>query len=221
MALPPPAPDPDNEALRKLLENVQESERVVRESQERTVKRKREEAIWSGVIAILGIIGILFSLIQWALSSPARVTASDTRIINLPRFVDQVESNNKRMTALESTVSKLSTIPPEIVTNLELTRLAGKLEETQARQKAIEEALLTTPEKALSVPLLRKEIDQLSAVALAERSALRAEIDRLHSSIGTLMTILGGVFVTVLIGSGATIYRSWKLEPPTSAIGRK
>jgi hypothetical protein len=68
----------------------------------------------------------------------------------------------------------------------------------QTRLSGLESALMTTPEKALAVPMLKQQVDTLQDRTHSDLDSVRGEIGRLFTLtqwfIGLMFTIALGVF---------------------------
>ncbi len=79
-----------------------------------------------------------------------------------------------------------------------LTQIKADQEQLRSRFSALETTLVSTPEKAIAVPLLKQQIDTLQDRSHADLDSVRGEIGRLFTLtqwfIGLMFTIALGVF---------------------------
>lgn len=92
-----------------------------------------------------------------------------------------------------SSIESLSKIPDSHGWKVEASKFKTQLEQLQKKLQALENALTVSPEKALSVPILRKDLDNTEKNLRAELKQTRAEIDRMYDQnkwfIGLMFTI--------------------------------
>ena len=118
--------------------------------------------------------------------------------------IGEVEAGNKKQ---HEEISKLTTeikninASLQVITSLpkgaewkvEASQLSHKLNDVSDRMSALESALTVNPSKALSVPILRKDLDNTEKYLHAELAQTKAEIDRIYDQnkwfIGLMFTI--------------------------------
>jgi hypothetical protein len=86
--------------------------------------------------------------------------------------------------------------------------MAGVVKSVETRIKSLESALVESPDKALAVPLMRKDISDLDLRYKEGRLASKSEFDRLYSQqtwmlsgIGTVLLAVAGASLTMFIKS--------------------
>lgn len=84
--------------------------------------------------------------------------------------------------------------------SLEISVVSAKLDEIEKRLATMEKSISDNPEKALSVPMLRKDQDNLSKNFDANRIAFAAEIARVNDLQKWILGSIGGVLVTAIAG---------------------
>lgn len=83
---------------------------------------------------------------------------------------------------------------------LEISVISAKLAEIEKRLATMEKSISDNPEKALSVPMLRKDQDNLSKTFDANRIAFAAEIARVNDLQKWILGGIGSVLVAVIAG---------------------
>ena len=96
------------------------------------------------------------------------------------RIRDQVEALSTHVKELEKTITGLTKVPDGSQLSVVVSKLSEDTGHTSARLKTIEEVILDSPDKALSIPLLRKDFDAQRNAFSSETTALRGEIARLY-----------------------------------------
>lgn len=64
--------------------------------------------------------------------------------------------------------------------NVQASTTLARLDAIEARQARLEEAILTTPEKALSMPLLRRDLEATREANSQALTALKANVDQVY-----------------------------------------
>jgi hypothetical protein len=180
-------------------------------------KRRRELVrAWLTIVAALLTLGIVFAQLAQLRdlrshrSTDLEGRLEDAQLVRLAREVSALRRDADKTQAL------LADLPAREGASVEISQLASQLKLVDERLMRLEEALSATPEKALAVPLLRKELD--AAVArLAEQGANTAkEMDRLYS---VLLWVLG-VLATAALGAGGAAFallKEWRPKRQESA----
>jgi len=147
-------------------------------------------AIAAVVISIISIISTLNKpdyedlILSW-----------DPRPIEDPFLAVDVERFNKQVEKLSTIIA--DGIPEGAAWELEKSNLKSSIDDLSKRMWKLESILMTSPEKALAVPLLRRDISALKI----ETSLAKAEVERMYtqtlwfagSMLAVAVTILGFV----------------------------
>jgi uncharacterized coiled-coil protein SlyX len=126
-------------------------------------------------------------------------------------YADRLSALEKIVAKQEAVVKTLTELPKETRPNAIVVRLTTELAATHreisdARQRltAMEAAVLSDPAKALSLPLLRRDLDNLKDSAKENLVAVRDEMGRLYDLskwfIGLMITMAIGVLTLALQG---------------------
>ncbi|MFK3718666.1 hypothetical protein ACI2J9_03590 [Pseudomonas fulva] len=114
-----------------------------------------------------------------------------------------------RFEAFERTVIDLPSKTREMIegssgakNNLDYVLIDKRISELSNRLGALEAAISDSPEKALSVPMLRKDQAALSREVDASRIAVKSEIDRLNDQF---KWILNGIAAALVLMLGAAL----------------
>lgn len=89
---------------------------------------------------------------------------------------------------------------------LEFSVVSAKVAELESRLAVLEKSISDTPEKALSVPMLRKDQDNLSKTFEANRVAVAAEIARVNDLQKWILGGIGAVLVAVIAGLFTSLF---------------
>jgi hypothetical protein len=113
----------------------------------------------------------------------------DTEVADLRRDVDHLRI---RLQAIQEMASSGTRVSDE----------ATQIRQVDARLGVIERGLVDTPEKALSVPMMRRDLVALERSSETQISSIRDDVARLY----TLMLWLIGIIVTISLGLVGLIF---------------
>ena len=159
---------------------------------------------WLSVVAaLLGLDGILviklgsiYELAFFAGEPNTTVEISATEI-KLADLSNEQQLLSKQVNKLESAVGGLANIPLDGKIALKLKTIQGSLDKTKSEVAALDNAIMKSPEKALEMPLLRRDMDNMKETERSNIDSLKAEIDRVYGLgewfIGLMATMAIGV----------------------------
>ncbi len=142
------------------------------------------------VFVILFSIYYLFhrektSIIELAGEPFPLVLMSDLKVVKL-----SVENLRQMLDSL--------TIPNEAKTTVQLNKFRLEINEMKSSLKKIEEVILDDPVKALRLPLMQKELDNIRATYRNEITNIRSEINRVYDMSKWLFYIMITMSVALL-----------------------
>lgn len=120
----------------------------------------------------------------------------------------QLEALASEMEARASTLERLAKQLPvtgDANSNAQILLLRAEVRSVADRQKRIEDAIPRDPARALELPLIREDLDNLRDAQSSSSQAVRQEVDRLYDVIKWL--IGGGVSSLVAIALSLLISR--------------
>jgi hypothetical protein len=147
----------------------------------------------AGAATLIGVSIAFSSFIGVFGSSPHRPRVFTTT-------TSPVASLNERVDRLEATVQALTHRGHK--RNPNVSAVAASVRGLDARLTALEGAIGESPVKALEVPLLRRDLENLKQSDAAATDGLRSDYDRQYD----LMKWLLGTFVLGMIGTLATLF---------------
>jgi hypothetical protein len=175
----------------------QHADRVVEQEVRR--QQKEREASFRRLITITGAVGALSSvaLAFWA----SQVNRSDDLLA--AKASVQVEramaDREKEITALqrelEAAKNQLRSSSSTPSSSSDVAALGKRLDAIEAEQKRLSTVITDSPEKAVSLPLMRRDIDDIKGSQTQVAEALRREIDRVFD---INKWIIGGLAAGVL-----------------------
>ena len=147
----------------------------------------------------LGIVGSMFAGLGLFMNDSKTLTQTEVtnKVLILEDESEQQKEKIENITVaikgVNNSISSLSSIPENHGWKVEASEFSSELNSLKIRFKALEDALTVDPAKALSVPILRKDLDNTEKSLRAELLQTRAEVDRMYDQnkwfIGLMFTI--------------------------------
>ncbi|EJL6735639.1 hypothetical protein NMR87_004494 [Vibrio alginolyticus] len=179
-------------ALNKVNKRIETTSRHVN-------KAKRLSSVVAGTASALTIGMIASMFINLFLDEAKTFTKSElTNIVIELREELEVQDNriqviSKSLDDVNKKIISLSSIPDSSGWKIEASSLSADSEVLKAKLQALENALTVNPEKALAVPILRKDLDNIEKGLRSELQQTRLEINRMYDQnkwfIGLMLTM--------------------------------
>jgi len=120
----------------------------------------------------------------------AAATARDPAIEQLRAEVDDIEKfmNKPRPSA--------TTTPDYEAVRKDMAFLKARFNAVDARQRSLERVIMASPMRALELPMMRRDIEEIRAAREREQATTKESIDRLYT---LLEASIGGILVAVLL----------------------
>lgn len=146
--------------------------------------------VLAGVVAAITAAVAFYGLFQTRPSSPSAADLYNEMVTSdVKALRDKVDDLNSRV--------KLIAEPPADVADLDVAALRAELKILKDKISVYDAALLDNPTKALSVPLLRKDIDSLSASSSQAIAMMSSQLERVYDQnkwfIGLVATMAVGL----------------------------
>jgi hypothetical protein len=174
--------------------------------EKREAAARSERLRISAIILMLSFAGAVFSgykfydLVRSKKTDP--LLFSDSKMLTIA--LGEIAQLKQDVSDLRRTVAMPVPVKPESQLTAEQARLSGLFDKLDHRLSSLEAAILESPEKSLSIPLLRKEVGDVSKRVDESRTLFKVEIDRLYELQKWMLGGIGAVLVTVA-GSAVTI----------------
>jgi hypothetical protein len=182
------------EARERLLDEAEQRERIV---------MRRYRIAFAVILTFVGVYVSFWSFfgsrinINDALPQSLKNVSSE-----LSEMKNEFKKASSEILVIQSTLSELRGKSTSTTLNpADLQRLNTVLEEQHVldnRLKVLENAISTDPAKALSVPLLRKDIDELQTTQNNSALILNAEVTRLYNFVLGFFGLIITVSITFL-----------------------
>jgi hypothetical protein len=161
---------------------------------------------------LLTIIGALVAMIAGFLSfttqsfenarrSQILAEAEKIRAEQLDKLAEKIASLGSDLNALRQHISSISNIPKEDALNIELQKLGSSFKDLNSREAKLETVILENPAKALEMPLLRRDLDNVKDVQQAALVNLKDSVDRIYDLNKWLLGAMAVSIVTLATGN--------------------
>lgn len=154
--------------------------------------------VLSLVVIIVAVLG--FYLIQSGKISTIEI--QDLKLVRPPEsyFEPTIQELSKRLKILEDNMAALSkaieNASKEKIESIGLDKIRGTIQNISSEFESLKKIIIEDPEKALAIPLLRKEMDELERKQLALAASTKDQIDRIYDFSKWFL----GLMITLAIG---------------------
>ncbi len=135
----------------------------------------------------------------------------------LERSVAQIEgelvSVKLKLEEIESSLNHLSEIPDEAASALKFEKIDNQMSSIREDLEiltTIETAITANPERAMSIPILRRDVDAYKQNATEDLAATRQEIDRLYGLSQWFMGLMGTMAIGMISIAVTNVFRASK-----------
>ena len=171
----------------------------------RAEARRKETALKSASVTVaVALSGLMASFLAvYIQDGTERTLTRNTR----SDYLDKITNQEGRLKAIELSLKKISTLKPN-GQNTSQSQVANEISTLDAKVNNLNAAILASPDKALAVPLLRRDIDTLTKRVEEIQAQGKADIDRLYEQqkwtlggIGTVLLAVAGGAITIILRS--------------------
>jgi hypothetical protein len=171
--------------------------------------RRRLEYIISVIVAISAIVTAIISFNLFR-KTPDNASENSDYIINKmisPIRVD-LDKLHKDMEDLKQTVHSMTSLSNEEKSAINIMDTDRKVSELTKKIDIIERAVVDNPERAMSLPMLRRDIDGLRTDLLGDIGTAREEISRIYDLSMWFLGLMGTMALGVLGMAVANLTRA-------------
>jgi chromosome segregation ATPase len=129
------------------------------------------------------------------------------------QLTNRVDATSRQLKDLQKQVNTLSTPPTQGKVAAQLATVRVKINQVDRDLLALRNAIEDDPAKALQIPLLKRDIDNIKVTNQASLLAMQQNLDRQHD----LMKWVFGTFISGLIGLVVTGFASSKKRVPANS----
>ncbi|UST97309.1 hypothetical protein [Pseudomonas siliginis] len=124
------------------------------------------------------------------------------KIFSTPRKLDsaseqRIKEINDDMVKLNELLKSMKASDSDVPFNIDLAKIETKVGELNSRLTVLENAISSNPEKALIVPMLRKDHEALVKQFNDSLVSSKLDYDRLWSMLMLLLTSIGGAVIVL------------------------
>jgi len=178
------------------------------QNQKKTSRRYISKTVLDFIPVLVGILGLSATIIGALLafrqdpkSSEALIKRADLQIA-INDIKGQIIDLNENLERVRNQIRDLGKPINPFDQSIQLNALNNSIAESQKRLASLEGAILTNPEKALAIPLIRKDIDSLKEVQQTNVVASKQDIDRIYDQsrwfIGLMITSSIGIIALAI-----------------------
>ena len=165
-------------------------------------------SLYAAVISAIVTIASFFFV--WTFEVPAfkfagfefgkYVNIDDNKQFDYNNYIKQMED---RLISLESHISNINELPDEIAVSQRISAIEHDIKSLRKSMNNIESAILDSPEKAIAIPLLRKDVDNNREYMQDGLLILRNELIRSNETMrwfaGTIVIGILGLVINAFI----------------------
>lgn len=149
----------------------------------------------SGIAGIIAGGAILFSVGAGRTDILGSKAAIDSRGKLDDAFIRQIKLLRADVNSLQQGQASLSQLPQGNRAAAQIAGLTSKLDAVERRQSQLEQAIMSSPEKALTMPLMRRDIDNMKDSNAQNLAAIKQSVDQVYDLTKWL---LGALAIGVL-----------------------
>lgn len=150
----------------------------------------------SSIAAVTSLVGVLVSVALTVLSFDSSPNSlADLTAERDKKTVDAITLLKQDVLALQRAQARLTKLPEGDRLAARIENVGTKLEELERRQSQLEAAIMSDPEKALTIPLIRRDIDNMRDGNAQNLAAIKQSVDQVYDLTKWLLGALAvGVF---------------------------
>lgn len=182
-------------ARRKILEQMFEKRRLEE-------KRRRTVSLISALFSLLVASTAGFAFFSFRYTSPSAIAipqvVSNGKYDDISLLKNDLGKLRSEMAAIQKALTISPKPLPENATMLAFSELSTQVATISGRIKSLEDAISASPEKALSIPLIRKDLEALQRVQIDEKATNKSELERLYDFNKWFFGLIGTMALSVL-----------------------
>lgn len=168
------------------------------------VRAKRKVVVdW---LAKLAAVSAIFSLVvatgtlffQIKLDDVAKQREFEQFVESLSQVSDFQSEVQKSLAAVQSKVKAAETPLPEGEVSVAIAEIREKLSHLEGQFATIERAIGENPEKAMSLPLIRRDVLQLTAQMSVAKLETQQQVDRMYDLFKWFIPAFGALALSIL-----------------------
>lgn len=187
-------------------EKVEALKKALMEQEHHRAKSRQWAAMVTALLSIIGSSLVATQLFEY--SSPLLPRRDNTVQYEITQLNEQLKTLQLRVTQMGEVSEKMKKNVASSGQAGQQARLAAALENVEKRLGSLETVILESPERAISIPLIRKDLDESGKRLEEFKTSSRAELDRIYEQqrwilggIGTVLLAVAGGAITILLRS--------------------
>jgi len=187
-------------------EEVEALKRALMEREIRRTKSRQWAAMVTALLSTIGVALVASQLFEY--SSPLLPRRDNQAYYETTQLREQLKTLQLQVSQLGELSEKMKKPVASNAQTAQQARLAAAMEDVEKRLGSLEKAILASPERALSIPLIRKDLDDSGKRLEEFKVSSRAELDRIYEQqkwmlggIGTVLLAVAGGAITILLRS--------------------
>lgn len=176
--------------------------------------RKRVRDRFIMVAALSGVLAAVAVALFAAVEKNPTGLLNNTALVSINDLRDRLDRSSQEIARLKVDIALLKHTPSngEQISEGEIrTRMTAyeeRLDRLEESSKTLTAAVVDNPEKAMSLPLLRRDIEALKVAIQSSSVALNQQIDRVYDMIKWILGVIGASAASVLLFSLNIILRN-------------
>lgn len=113
----------------------------------------------------------------------------------------ETEKLREELKALQSDIRNVAALPKDMKLALQLQQTQKAIKSISSRQEKLEEVILANPTRALQIPLLQRDLENLRAAQQANLVAVKGDVDRIYDLNKWLLGAMAISIVTLALSN--------------------
>jgi hypothetical protein len=158
---------------------------------------------WLTIIGVIisGVVGAIAFLISSQSISP-KTPVMDERVYRLfEKLNHDLEKLRENVVGVEGQLKNISNVPEQSQVAAQLKGIDTAVKDLQARQSKLEEVIISNPAKAIEVPLIRKDLDNLKESQQQNLLAIKQGIDQVYDLNKWLLGAMAISIITLAVSN--------------------
>lgn len=183
-------------------------------------RRAKSLRLASISVALAGVlipaIAVTYQFFNWDKKTPSVSTLLDSAFQKTFATADEVDQLRTKIPDLEKVLSRAKVLIAEHretddslgLNYLGFSALESNVSKIDARLNVLERSIADNPEKALSIPMLRKDQENMSKSIEANKIALSVELDRIYDMQKWILGGIGTVLFAAVTALLSALYNN-------------
>lgn len=149
------------------------------------------------VALIAGIITLLTALITAFLTPGNRSTLPNSNSEEIVSLQNQIGEINNRIKQINDEILNLPQGSSQVTATLQFERIQALLGEVEGKVGNLERIIIEDPNRAIELPLLRKDLESVQAVYNSRLASLEQSVNQIYTVIIGVLVVIGLGFLGV------------------------